>query len=388
MTRISDNSLCINLGVRADRWTAFQERWAGHDVERFPACVSADVQEAWARAGNKTGVAPGWYASLHSHLEVVKRAREEGWEFVTVFEDDAAPGPCMEERWAWAEECLPKDVCVFNFGGVDWKMPTDHVKGPVFRVADRNHTWIEGYRVYARFYDVWVSALEAQVREGRWFADTVLEYLQSVWPVYSAMPGIVWQERQWSDNHGQKAWTNPEGLCPVPGWFRDEEGRAYLEEVVKRGVKQMVEVGVFKGRSTSWVAGHVCLRNGGALHAVDLFEKCKGGIKGDREAFGWHMWKMGVWERGLHILQEESVAASNRFDDGSLDLVFVDGDHHQAAVMKDLAAWVPKIRNGGVVCGHDYGEPQWPGVKSAVLESVGVPDRVVGTFWLKEVKRA
>lgn len=33
--------------------------------------------------------------------------------------------------------------------------------------------------------------------------------------------------------------------------------------------------------------------------------------------------------------------------------------------MKDLNAWVPKIKKGGIVCGDDIG---WPGVKKAVDE--------------------
>lgn len=40
--------------------------------------------------------------------------------------------------------------------------------------------------------------------------------------------------------------------------------------------------------------------------------------------------------------------------DGSLDFVFIDGNHVFDAVMQDLTLWAPKVRPGGVVAGHDY----------------------------------
>ena len=49
--------------------------------------------------------------------------------------------------------------------------------------------------------------------------------------------------------------------------------------------------------------------------------------------------------------------------DKSLDFVFIDADHRYPAVIKDLAAWVPKLKPGGVLCGHDI---HLPGVKKAL----------------------
>jgi predicted O-methyltransferase YrrM len=56
---------------------------------------------------------------------------------------------------------------------------------------------------------------------------------------------------------------------------------------------------------------------------------------------------------------------ANQIDDGSVDLVYIDGDHTYEAVLRDLNAWVPKIKKGGIVCGDDIG---WPDVKKAVDE--------------------
>jgi hypothetical protein len=37
-----------------------------------------------------------------------------------------------------------------------------------------------------------------------------------------------------------------------------------------------------------------------------------------------------------------------------LDFVYIDGNHSLPYVIADLAAWVPKVRPGGIVSGHDF----------------------------------
>jgi len=34
--------------------------------------------------------------------------------------------------------------------------------------------------------------------------------------------------------------------------------------------------------------------------------------------------------------------------------VFIDADHSYDRALEDLRLWTPKVRAGGVVCGHDY----------------------------------
>jgi len=47
----------------------------------------------------------------------------------------------------------------------------------------------------------------------------------------------------------------------------------------------------------------------------------------------------------------DSVQASQSFDDGSFDLVFIDGDHSYDGCKRDLIAWLPKVRKGGFLVG-------------------------------------
>jgi hypothetical protein len=48
-----------------------------------------------------------------------------------------------------------------------------------------------------------------------------------------------------------------------------------------------------------------------------------------------------------------SREAAEIFPDRCLDLVFIDGDHSYEAVREDIGLWSPKVRRGGILCGHD-----------------------------------
>ena len=61
-----------------------------------------------------------------------------------------------------------------------------------------------------------------------------------------------------------------------------------------------------------------------------------------------------------------SDACAKDFEEESVDLVFLDADHSEEWVRRDLEAWLPKVRLGGIVAGHDYGAPRYPGVKISV----------------------
>ena len=49
-----------------------------------------------------------------------------------------------------------------------------------------------------------------------------------------------------------------------------------------------------------------------------------------------------------------SLEAVELFEDGELDLVFIDADHSYEGCIADIRAWMPKIKKGGYISGHDY----------------------------------
>jgi hypothetical protein len=54
------------------------------------------------------------------------------------------------------------------------------------------------------------------------------------------------------------------------------------------------------------------------------------------------------------IIVSDSADAAATIDDGSLDFVFIDGDHSYDGIKRDILAWLPKVKTGGWLIGHDY----------------------------------
>jgi predicted O-methyltransferase YrrM len=83
----------------------------------------------------------------------------------------------------------------------------------------------------------------------------------------------------------------------------------------------------------------------------------------------------------LTVHPADSALAAARFDDASLDAVFIDADHSEEAVTRDIAAWLPKVKRGGVIAGHDVDQF---GVAKAVSKILPTAT-VVGRCWVQEV---
>lgn len=56
----------------------------------------------------------------------------------------------------------------------------------------------------------------------------------------------------------------------------------------------------------------------------------------------------------INVLEYDSVTASNCITDGICDLVFIDAAHSYEGCKSDILAWIPKVKPGGWIGGHDY----------------------------------
>lgn len=59
-------------------------------------------------------------------------------------------------------------------------------------------------------------------------------------------------------------------------------------------------------------------------------------------------------------LRKRSEECAGSFADSFFDFVYVDGNHSWEFVKKDIEMWWPKVREGGVLAGHDYNHPNFP----------------------------
>lgn len=79
----------------------------------------------------------------------------------------------------------------------------------------------------------------------------------------------------------------------------------------------------------------------------------------------------------------DSADSAALFEDGSLDGVFIDAAHDYDSVVRDVAAWFPKVKPGGIIAGHDY---PFDDVRRAVDEHAEAHGWKVGTHgrcWIR-----
>jgi predicted O-methyltransferase YrrM len=132
---------------------------------------------------------------------------------------------------------------------------------------------------------------------------------------------------------------------------------------------EMVEVGCYRGESTEMFLQHVKI-----LHAVDIWTVPETEAMFDDALRNY---------KNMRKIKKPSTEAAKDFKAGSLGFVYIDADHTHKAVKEDIAAWLPKIKRGGMIGGHDYCFASYPGVIDAVLERFKSPDFIFeDSSWL------
>lgn len=120
------------------------------------------------------------------------------------------------------------------------------------------------------------------------------------------------------------------------------------------------EIGVLRGQFSEILLDEW---RGRCLHSVDPWKAFPAGEYRDNKnvSQAQHDALYSETERRLQrfgsrsrIVRDTSRAAAARFEDGQLDFVYIDAQHHYEAVREDIALWYPKLRPRGLLAGHDY----------------------------------
>lgn len=189
---------------------------------------------------------------------------------------------------------------------------------------------------------------------------------------------------QWLMEEGCTITVHGEGLLPhmaremanAPVSAAQQRAQAVLARLPEGDVFG-VEIGVFTGA----MSRHLLQRDDLTLCMVDAWKGNGESYKGD--SGDWHasltQEKQDAYFQSAKdavkfatgrvlIIRHDSVTAAAGFMDSSLDFVFIDADHSYEGVKADIEAWLPKLRPGGLLSGHDYDNPDFPkfGVKRAV----------------------
>lgn len=132
----------------------------------------------------------------------------------------------------------------------------------------------------------------------------------------------------------------------------------------------IAEVGVAEGRFSLQMLGW----GASMLYLVDTWAPIPGATGTGGFPAEWHEKNWRVMQDNIEpfrdrvtILRGKSIDMASAVPDGSLDLLYLDGDHSYEGVTIDLTVWTPKVKPGGIVAGHDYLNPAY-GVRRAVLD--------------------
>ena len=151
---------------------------------------------------------------------------------------------------------------------------------------------------------------------------------------------------------------------PVPGWFH--HGAQILALVEQHRPKVCVELGTWLGASAVPVARAI-RRWGGTLTCIDTWG---GDVHETTAKSPWMLVSCARYlvEAGVNAnvrLIPATTREAAQWWTGSIDYLYIDADHGEAAVADDLARWAPFVRRGGVIAGDDYDNPLFPGVRAA-----------------------
>jgi hypothetical protein len=157
----------------------------------------------------------------------------------------------------------------------------------------------------------------------------------------------------------------------------------------KYDTAKFVEIGVWRGQSVCYAAVEIINKNKNItidaidtwegspqenLHLVDPFE--------EKNLYDVFLKNIEPVKHIITPVKMDSVQASSRYEDRSLDFVFIDGSHLYEAVKADIEAWLPKVKLGGFIGGHDYGNNEiLNGVKQAVDEFFGKDITIYNPGW-------
>jgi hypothetical protein len=176
----------------------------------------------------------------------------------------------------------------------------------------------------------------------------------------------------------------------IKGWMSRPELEWLYEK--SKVMESVVGIGNFLGRST-YVLCAGCNGDKGKVYAVDPFVFSGDwknyvspnlGLKEGDDFMPEFLKNCGHFKNLTAIKKTSLEAAAMDEIPPAVDMVFIDGDHSYEACMADIKTWAPRTKK--LICGHDFGDPLYPGVKQAVYEYFGADAIRVGpdSLWSAE----
>lgn len=177
------------------------------------------------------------------------------------------------------------------------------------------------------------------------------------------------------------------------GW---NHGNVLLDFINTRNIVKMVEIGVYKSNLCKAILRRLSkdtslleywtVDNWGYI--LNDKYRDKGRYSEERwHAYYLHNCRLMRFFPCLHTVRATSLDAATIFPDEYFDLVYIDADHGYHAVVQDIKVWLPKVKKGGIISGHDYKGHHASEVVPAVRAVLGkeVDSDMAAGVWYKEV---
>ena len=123
-----------------------------------------------------------------------------------------------------------------------------------------------------------------------------------------------------------------------------------------------VEIGSWRGRSTAYMG--VEIANSGKNIKFDAVDTWAGSSDEPEHLndpsvlndtlYNEFLQNISPVAEYVNPVRMTSVEAASTYADNSLDFVFIDAQHDYDSVHADIVAWWPKVKQGGIIAGHDY----------------------------------
>jgi hypothetical protein len=138
--------------------------------------------------------------------------------------------------------------------------------------------------------------------------------------------------------------------------------------------RAIVEIGSYRGKSTAFLADGAKRGLGAQVWAVDPWGLAgnvagRHGFTEAREAFEAQLRACRLWSRVTPV-EAFSTDAAAAWSGPEVELLYIDGDHAEAAVRADVAAWTPHLAADHVIVFDDLDTKRNPGVRVVVDELV------------------
>lgn len=179
----------------------------------------------------------------------------------------------------------------------------------------------------------------------------------------------------------------------IQGWFDFSNIYALAVEEAQPG-DTLIEIGVWKGASLCYLALKAKMADKGlkvigidnwkhtdwdGYASIQRLDRERGEMRPPLEQCRANLEAAGVLDF-VTLIESDSIEAASLFEDESIRFIFVDDTHNSAHIEKELRAWLPKIKRGAWIAGHDY-----PGNIQAGVLAV-LPHAVQdGTSWVAAI---